>query len=499
MTVRNRNRAVELHERMQESQKQILTEVADPDQSVQKHLDTNQLVSFHASIRQEDPFMDEKRISDVSLQQQPLDDTAPPPYAYHPNDSKTPPATDLKNSALVDRKSQPGVSPETSPLPVGDKPKPKEPEDWSLNKKAKRPMWRTFMKRSSKQEPPRSLSDPVESTRIHNSPLGTPAVGDVEVISKRKETPATINSSPDQENYSELQQAMSGMPMPSCETESPKKTTSNNRSNNTGSNFASLDSLTTLSDVDVPAIKTPPAEKFASNNPYEQMRLEAQSSPERDVARKTRPDYQNQRSDSTDNFARIRPSQIVRKAREPSHSQEPAGKDNVESSSPPQMEPLSRHMSAGDRLDSIGSGSTSDDQQTWQTTTLNNRTLKFKVQFEKESFVNKISPSAARALGVDDMIEEFAGIPITHLTLLYTVSDGLSAEASTVLGDEAEFVVMDEYERRTPTLVLGAAFAHFARIAEEGQYVYWSPRSVPENVRNVERLRLYRRFELVRW
>lgn len=84
------------------------------------------------------------------------------------------------------------------------------------------------------------------------------------------------------------------------------------------------------------------------------------------------------------------------------------------------------------------------------------------------------------------------------MTLLYTVSDDLTTEADTVLGNETEFVVLNEHESRTPLLVLGAAFAYLRRIVAEGQHIYWSPRFVPENARNVERLKLYKRFELVR-
>lgn len=467
---------------MQESQEQNLLDGTNAEQLTQQRDVLAGIALQQAPSGLDDPFSDEKLIMNVTVPHQTFPDVAPPPYDYYVNSTKSQTAKDLKDGSFSDQKrSTSEIDLKTSSPEALEKTNSKESKESSGDKKAKRPMWKAFMKRSSKQEPTRSLSDLGDRTKSDNtSPPATPPV----IVSQVQETPAAIETPSEQENYFQLQAAMSGMSMTTTTAELTRQDF-----NDLNGNHANPENSTSASELDASTITTPPDEKFASNNPYKQMRLEAQLRSESNVASKSRPNYHDLRSDSTDNFSRIRPSHIVREARERSQSRG--------TTSPP--EPLSRQSTGGDRLGSINFGSASDTQQTWQTTTLTNRTMKFKIQFEKESFTNKISASAARALGVYDTIEDFAGIPITHLTLLYTVSDGLSAEADTVLGDEAEFVVMDEHESGTPLVVLGAASVHLARIAEEGQYVYWSPGAVPENVRGLDRLRLFRRFELVRW
>lgn len=468
LTMRNRNRAVEQHRRIQDVQAQNLLDDTNPEQ-------LNQQGSIPAVSTS-----NQTHGEDASLQYIASGTTAPPPYEQHSNDSKKPPTTDPASGAFADQK-EPISEAESKPSSFNalEKTKPEESGKPPADKKSKRPRWRTFMKRSGKQEQSKGQSDPGENAKSNNtSSSSTPLVSRESNFSKVQEAPLEVITSPEQESYFELQQEMSGMQMPSGDTESSKI------DQGVSGDFASPKSNTAAIGLDESSTTIPSHEEYTSNNPYKQLRLEAQS----------RPSYMDQRSGSLDNFSRTRSYQVVQGVRQRSQS-----RDTATTSPPPGSEPLSRQSTGGNRLGSISFGLASGLRQTWHTTTLSNRPIKFKVNFENQSFTNKISSPAARALGIDDTTEEFAGFPITYLTLLYTVSDGLATEADTVLGDEAEFVVMDEHESRTPLLVLGAAFAHLARIAEEGQYVYWSPGAVPENVRNIERLRLYKRFELVSW
>jgi len=454
--MRNRNRAVEQHRRIQEVQAQNLLDDPNPEQ-------LNQQGSIPAVSAPKQTHGE-----DASLQHIASGTTAPPPYEQYSNDTKMPTTTDPASGVLTDQK-EPVLEADSKPSSFKLLEKTKSAESGKLpaDKKSKRPRWRTFMKLSGKREQSKDESDPGENAKINDtSSSATPLVSHESNFSK------------EQESYFELQQEMSGTQMPGGNTESSKM------DHDVSGDFASPKSSTAAIGLDESSTTIPSPEEYTSKNPYKQLRLEAQS----------RPSYLDQRSDSLDNSTRTRPSQVVQGARQRSQSRETAATSPL-----PGSEPLSRQSTGGNRLGSINFGLASELQQTWQTTTLSNRTMKFKVNFESQSFTNKISSPAARALGIDDTTEEFAGVSITYLTLLYIVSDGLTTEADTVLGDEAEFVVMHEHESRTPLLVLGAAFAHLARIAEEGQYVYWSPGAVPENVRNVERLRLYRRFELVSW
>lgn len=90
------------------------------------------------------------------------------------------------------------------------------------------------------------------------------------------------------------------------------------------------------------------------------------------------------------------------------------------------------------------------------------------------------------------------GVPMALLTLIYPVSDG---DSQTVLADEVELEVMHEGESRGLEIVFGAGHGHFAEVMEgsEGGCLWWSERAVPRGLRSVESLRLFRKFELVRW
>ena len=102
-------------------------------------------------------------------------------------------------------------------------------------------------------------------------------------------------------------------------------------------------------------------------------------------------------------------------------------------------------------------------------------------------------------MGVDEHIQIIDCTPLATLTLLHVVSDVASNEATAVNSDVVEFEVMNEHQSRVPELRIGQGFAHLAGMMNEGQYIYWNPQPVPKTLRTVDRLRLYRRFELIRW
>lgn len=60
---------------------------------------------------------------------------------------------------------------------------------------------------------------------------------------------------------------------------------------------------------------------------------------------------------------------------------------------------------------------------------------------------------------------------------------------------------MHEGESRGLEIVFGAAQGHVGGVMEGGESgcLWWSERGVPRGLRTVEGLRLFRRFELVRW
>lgn len=478
LTTRNRNRAAIEHQRMEESSQQYLLNDTNPDSLAQQDLTSVSSVVQHTPV------------ASVSLPQPLVDNIAPPPYEYYANRSKSPEPVDSELGAPNDQKNLvPGKKSGTPASTVPDSTNPEESSKVPVGKKQRRPIWKTFMKRSSNREPSNGKVGSTESQENNLLPASTLPVGTDKHVDQPQDVSAAIVTSPRQETDFDLRQSMSGLSIPIHTTSLSDRETLGIAELSVGSpnNSTSSSGLEHLPSAESPA---PNATNF---NPYKQMRLEAQSRLESNVPR-PKPSYQNPRSDSSDSFFRLRPSERVRGTQQPLQS-----KDRVASPPPPDGEPLSRQSTGGNRLGSSAFDSTSNVQQTWQTTTLNGRTLKLKIQFDPESFTNRISLPAAQALGVSDSIEEFAGTAITNLMLLYTISDGLSTEANTVLGDMVEFTVMDEHESRIPTIVLGAPSAYLARIAEEGQYIYWSPRHVPENVRVVENLRLYRRFELVRW
>ena len=211
-------------------------------------------------------------------------------------------------------------------------------------------------------------------------------------------------------------------------------------------------------------------------------------------SQRKRPDYSNGRTESSERFDRIRPAQRLKEAQARSEGQE-ALSNSAPSTTSPGTQLKNNPIEA---LSATTSQNTNSTTQTWKTTAITNRSLKLRVQFDKFSFTNKLSSTAAQALGTHSEID-FTGNSVAILTLLSTVSDGFSVEPNIVIGDEVEFVVMPEHESRTPVMVLGQAFAHLTELTEAGEYIYWHAGPVPEKLRTVDRLRLYNRFELVKW
>ena len=220
-----------------------------------------------------------------------------------------------------------------------------------------------------------------------------------------------------------------------------------------------------------------------SNNPYLALRLGSSKS-ETDF-NQMNTSYSELALKNTKDFDAIRPSQRVLAQRKSS-----AGLSNTPAPAAPLPALASRISSF------LGWGNSEPVQQSWQTITMTEKPLIFKVVFDKESFQNKMSASAARALGVADSIIVYDQVPTAELTLLHAVSDEIDEGETVINGDQAEFVVMDEFESRVPLLSLGASLSHLADLMRERQSVYWSPRPVPENLRTIERLRACKYFEL---
>lgn len=342
------------------------------------------------------------------------------------------------------------------------------------------------MKIGKKSNEPRSLSDRTSGSDSQTSSSTTKPVTFLSSTDEKNQlqsTPAPIELP--QDNYFELQSAISGMSV-------------GQNSLYTNDSPSEKPSMRTTSQ-DIPVLDVKPPEPEAkqeelplNNNPYLAMRLAPRSKSENSF--RAKPDYSGQQASQTSNFDRIRPSQRVRDSRDRSVSQEPANRAAIS-----ETEPLERQTSGPTRLSSLSFFSSDELQQSWQTKATTNQTAKIAVKFDKESFTNRMSASAARALGVDDHIMVVDGVALASVTLLHTISDGPSDNDKAVVGDEIEFEVMTEHEVRTPQLNFGAGCTHYARIMEAGEYIYWDPRSIPESLRTVERLRMYRRFELVRW
>lgn len=344
-----------------------------------------------------------------------------------------------------------------------------------MKKKSTRPSWYRFGKRSSnKQEKLQASSDDVPAVPdAKEEASSTPTVFLTSEVDQGhiQATPAPIESLEKQDSYFETKSA-------DAETE---RITFQSPEPEDQANQAQL----------------------SPNNPYLALRL-GRTKSETDFGSIPRSTFELTKipsETSSELFDRIRPSQRVQAQRERPVSQEPTPRQNSGVSLPSRAAPSTRTTSSISRLGSLSS-SFSDDlmQQTWSTTAINNRRIKFKVKFETETFTNKMSASAARALGVDDTIFVFDQTPLVQLTLLHTVSDDVGLDNDVVVnGDEVEFVVMDEYESRIPQLNLGTGFAHLAPLMEGGEYVYWNPGIVPESLRTLDKLRLYKRFELTMW
>jgi len=243
------------------------------------------------------------------------------------------------------------------------------------NKKPKRPMWKSFGRHTSKQEQAKiqpSLTENAESNNV--SPSASMLGGPGQRYSEMQEAPTEVETSAEPESYFELQQAMSGIQLPGDTTDSSVFDYHGK------DNFSSPESSIATVNIDESSTTTLSDDKYTINNPYRQLRLEAQS----------RQSYIDQRSCSVENVSRFPPVQRVREGQQRSRS-----RDITPISPPPGSEPLSGPQAGEVRLGSINSGLVSDMQQIWQTTTLNNNTLSFEVKFEDQSFTNKISAPAA--------------------------------------------------------------------------------------------------------
>ncbi|KAK5085523.1 hypothetical protein LTR05_004808 [Lithohypha guttulata] len=350
-------------------------------------------------------------------------------------------------------------------------------------KTLKRPTWKNFMKRSNKSEPPRSMSDPIEQQTIpeietkHTSTVleNTESMPQHRVGQSLSDTKAM----PAKDENFDLLNALAGMSVEDSHSAfNPLSQTQSNPTVNSHPHASPVE----LPEVESPDTMTATHRVLSNNNPYLAMRLTARS--RSDFGAST--SVHTEQRDEVDQFSRTRPSHSI--------------------ASPPLSDSLSQTPSCqlGERLSSFGRSSHISlspqraVEQSWQTIAITNRTTRLKVKFEKELFSNKMSASAARALGVDNSIIIWEGVPLTNLTMLYTVSDGTAVEDTIVNGEEVEFEVMNEHESRVPELYLGQGVAHFVNLMEGGDFIYWNPGAVPKNLRSVNRLRSYRRFELVR-
>ena len=387
---------------------------------------------------------------------------APPPYA---SVGDTVSVTDSKRT--TEKFPTAVVNAEQSSFNVLAKSKSNElPMD-----KKKRPSWKNFMKRSSKDQY-RTLSGSSDIPAKTVSPSSATKIDVPEVPNQIQTTPGAVESPQGQENYFDLQSAMSGMSMTESTVHEMSSSPLTQRSPTT------YEVSRQLSAEAVPAIDKPDPAKPKNRNPYLAMRLAAGSKPRTDY--RAMYEQANQSTDNEDNFNRIRPSQRLQHSREVTSRQETTLR-----------EPASR----------LGSLNFSADvqDQSWQTAAITNQSTKFKVSFPGDAFENRMSASAARALGVDEHIQIIDCTPLATLTLLHVVSDVASNEATAVNSDVVEFEVMNEHQSRVPELRIGQGFAHLAGMMNEGQYIYWNPQPVPKTLRTVDRLRLYRRFELIRW
>lgn len=342
-------------------------------------------------------------------------------------------------------------------------------------------------KQSASPKPSASFGEPSDTTNPGKDSTHTASSTSQPIVSSPEfstshlsQTPAPIDATTEKE-YFELQLAMSGMGMMS-------------------SDFSAIEK-----DPFKPVFPVTPAPAEPASNTLESLitfELEEQTQSSTDASMPTRPiatqsapttvptlrsrsTYHDNIVESSKKFERIRPSQRVKESRE--RSPAPSSRQNTNS---PLESNSSLDLSRQSTNTRLNSGSNT---QNWITYPMPSQRVRFRVEFADDTFTNRMSASAARTLGVEDYITEYAGIPITNLTMLNTVEDDC------VVGDEVEFVVMDEHEQRTPLLVLGAGLAHMKRLMQEGEYIYWDSQPVPEKLRTADKLRLFRRFEMVRW
>lgn len=397
----------------------------------------------------------------TSITRPDFSDSAPPPYTI--GEAVSPDATDTNDASALPPVSSPDMSPVLSKVTSA----PDPAGDWTLKKSKDRPTWKTMWIRTNKSEKTTKTRKSFLPTGKENTP---PTEDTTEAESAVTESSMPITSpdgasSRSNTDHLELQNAVADLNLdePLAKTES----------------VPLVDAVEVPTGVQSPEALPSPKAGVSTNNPYAAMRLASRSKSQNDF-------YEQHRKDSADKFNRIRPSQRVLETKRQSPP------------SSPEQENLSR-ASSRSRIGDMTLSSAAGLEQSWQTTAITNRAIKIKVVFEKDSFTNKMSASAARVLGVDDAIDIVDGIALANLTLLHAVGSNEVSDDTVVNGEEVEFEVMNEHESRVTELHLGQGLAHLASLMEGGEYIYWNPRSVPDSLRTVDRLRLYRRFELVRW
>lgn len=476
--------------------------------------------------------------------------SAPPPYDFYDRDRK-----DTKSKSVpvsYDTKKPPEVvlTERDSSSRVLD---PSE----STDPKPKRSIWSMgFKKRSSTpkvEQVPRSSSDPRDNNLkdVAESSSTSQILNPFDDSnSQMQHTPAAIEPSKEEKEYFGLQEAMASMSMPMVTHTISGTLTPGRKDSRETQQEKSSSNLTGGVPSELyshgPSLASPPVEKdtdslhptfshITSPPPpqptgYAALSLASERSRSRSEVNltETTPSYYPPRPDPINStnaptspptnpyaslsskpatFDRIRPSQRVREARERSRSREPPRDHTTRTTSPDQLYP----QRPTSRLPSPSPASPPPSSQTWRTTPLPSSTsttsslatstsTRLKITFSPTVYTSRISYSAARTLHLLDHAETntIDGVPIALLTLIYPVSDG---DSQTVLADEVELEVMHEGESRGLEIVFGAGQGHIAGVMEgsEGGCLWWSERGVPRGLRTVESLRLFRKFELVRW
>lgn len=441
-------------------------------------------------------------------------ESAPPPYEYYNDDPKGTRSKSIPLPSDMKKSPEAASAEKQSTFRVLDQPDVKE-------EKNKRSKWNLgFMKRSSTpkvEQVARSSSNPPDSSSICVAQPSTTSESlnpFDDSNSQLHHTPAPIDTSKETDEYFGLQMAMMGMSMPTPVAELP--------SDHIDKNIKQRETTGGLTKI--PSVVTPPAEGYIkapessgysnltsslTDNTHFENTLTTPSyypPPFEPPTTKSPPTYTSTKSQPSA-FERIRPSQRVREARERSRSQEPPHARQPSNTSTPRASTPS--------LPTTTTPATSaPTTQTWRTpsttTTTSSTsslstssTLRLKITYNPTLYTSRISLPASHALHLHDhaLTNTIDGVPIALLTLLYVVSDG---STESVMVDEVELEVMHEGESRGMEIVFGAGQVHLGEVMEGSREgcVWWSERGVPRGLvrtGGVEGLRLFRRFELVRW